>query len=198
MRIQRVKDGAAFGTAPLPRFFGRPAAASPPILPPMAFADSYLGRLRQEIGSNLVLMPGAMVALRRPDGRLLFTERADDGTWCFPAGAAEPGGSFARTAVDELKEEVGIAVAESDLVPFGCLSEAELHTITYPNGDVTHCFAVLFMAERWSGNPEPDGEESTASQFADPANPPTPLHGPTARGLELLIAYLDSGSFQVR
>ena len=56
---------------------------------------------------------------------MLLTKRADDGSWCAPAGAAEPGGSFARTAVDELAEETGIEGAENDLIPFGCLSEAE-------------------------------------------------------------------------
>jgi 8-oxo-dGTP pyrophosphatase MutT (NUDIX family) len=164
----------------------------------MPYIGSYLWRLRQAIGNELVLMPGAMIALRRPDGKVLLTRRADDGTWCLPAGAAEPGGSFAATAVEELKEETGVVVAESDLVPFGCLSEAEAHMIHYPNGDVTHCFALLFMAERWTGMPRPDDDESVAIQFAHPRNPPTPVHPPTAHGLELLIAYSDSGRFQVR
>jgi len=72
-------------------------------------------------------MPGAMVAVQRDDQRVLLTKRAD--TWCLPAGAAEPGGGFARTAIDELAEETGIEVSERDLIPFGCLSEAEAHTI---------------------------------------------------------------------
>lgn len=86
----------------------------------MSFSDSYLGQLRKRIGSELVLMPGAMNRLRRPaNGRVLFTRRADDGTWCLPAGTAEPGGSFAATAIGELKREVGVTVVESDLVPRG-------------------------------------------------------------------------------
>lgn len=165
----------------------------------MSFSDSYLGRLRTRIGSDLVLMPGAMVALRRPaDGWVLFTRRADDGTWCLPAGAAEPGGSFAATAIGELKEEAGVTVAEDDLIPFATLSEAGLHTIVYPNGDETHCFAVCFLAELWDGDPQPDGEETTGIQFADPARPPSPTHRPTAHALELLTAYLASGQFQLR
>jgi 8-oxo-dGTP pyrophosphatase MutT (NUDIX family) len=164
----------------------------------MAFADSYLGRLRQRIGHELALMPGAMVVLRSPDGRVLLTRRADDGTWCLPAGAAEPGGSFAQTAIEELREETRIAVAEADLVPFATLSEAGLHTILYPNGDETHCFAVCVMAERWDGEPCPDGDEATAIEFADPRDPPTPLHPPTRHALGLLVAYLDSGRFQLR
>lgn len=176
-----------------------PTADALPFLPPaMAYQDSYLWRLRQAVGSDLVLMPGAMVALQRDDRRVLLTKRADDGTWCLPAGAAEPGGSFARTAIDELAEETGIDVSEGDLIPFGCLSEAEAHTIRYPNGDVTHCFALCFLARSWRGDPAPDGEESTEAMFVDLDALPEPLHRPTAHALDLLAAYLRSGSFQVR
>lgn len=164
----------------------------------MAHQGSYLWRLRQAVGNDLVLMPGAMVAIQRDDQRVLLTRRADDGTWCLPAGAAEPGGSFARTAIDELGEEVGVEVVECDLIPFGCLSEAEAHTIRYPNGDITHCFALCFLARTWKGEPRPDGDESTEAKFVDLDAPPTPLHPPTAHALELLAAFLRSGSFQVR
>ena len=164
----------------------------------MGYAGSYLWRLRQAIGSELVLMPGAMLALRDAEGRVLLTRRADDESWCLPAGAAEPGGSFARTAIAELSEEAGVEVAEEDLIPFGCLSEAELHTIRYPNGDITHCFALCFLAERWSGDPQPDGEESTATRFASLSAPPEPVHAPSAHALQMLAAYLESGRFQVR
>lgn len=117
---------------------------------------------------------------------------------CLPAGAAEPGGSFAATAIGELKEEAGVTIAEDDLIPFATLSEAGLHTIIYPNGDETHCFAVCCLAERWRGNPRPDGEETTEIEFADPAHPLSPLHQPTGHALELLNAYLSSGRFQLR
>ena len=164
----------------------------------MAYRDSYLWQLRQAVGNDLVLMPGAMVALQRDDERILLTKRADDGTWCLPAGAAEPGGSFARTAIDELSEETGIEVSERDLIPFGCLSEAEAHTIQYPNGDITHCFALCFLARSWQGVPRPDQAEATEAKFAVLGAIPEPLHAPTAHALELLAAYLRSGSFQVR
>ncbi len=164
----------------------------------MGFQDSYLGQLRQVIGHDLVLMPGAMVFLREADRKVLLTKRADDGSWCAPAGAAEPGGSFARTAVDELAEETGIEVAEDDLVPFGCLSEAEAHTIHYPNGDVTHCFALCFLVTSWRGEPIPNEDETVEVGFFDPQAPPRPLHSPTAHALELLEDFHRQGTFQVR
>lgn len=99
----------------------------------MSFSDSYLGRLRQKIGSDLVLMPGAMVVVQHADGRILLTKRGDNDQWCLPAGAAEVGGSFAKTAVAEVVEEVGLEIAVDDLIPFGSLSAAETHTIQYPS-----------------------------------------------------------------
>jgi 8-oxo-dGTP pyrophosphatase MutT (NUDIX family) len=150
------------------------------------------------VGKDLVLMPGAMVAVQRADQRVLLTKRSDDGTWCLPSGGAEPGGSFARTAVEELAEETGVEVSERDLVPFACLSEAEIHTVHYPNGDVTHCFAMCFLARTWLGDPRPDHEESTEVRFAGLDALPEPLHSPSAYALELLTAYLRSGAFQVR
>jgi 8-oxo-dGTP pyrophosphatase MutT (NUDIX family) len=164
----------------------------------MPYRGSYLWQLRQNVGHELVLMPGAMVALQRDDQRILLTKRTDDGTWCLPAGAAEPGGSFARTAIDELAEETEIEVKQADLVPFGSLSEAEAHTIRYPNGDVTHCFALLFLAERWQGEPTPNRDEATAADFFGLDALPEPMHAHTYSALELLAAYRQSGTFQVR
>jgi 8-oxo-dGTP pyrophosphatase MutT (NUDIX family) len=154
-------------------------------------------RLRQKVGSDLVLAPGAMVYLQRADGAVLLTRRADNGLWCLPAGGAEEGSSFAATAITELREETGVVVDPADLTAFACLSEAELHTITYPGGDVSHCFAMLFLARRWEGDPAPDGVETTEMLWADPASPPSPLEPAAATGAGLLRAYLRDGTFQV-
>lgn len=163
----------------------------------MAFVGSYLWKLRQAVGSELVLMPGAMVVLERNDGYILLTKRGDTGSWCLPAGAAEIGGSFAQTAVDELAEETGIAVAANALIPFGCLSEARRHTIQYPNGDLTHCFAMCFLAREWEGEPQPDHAESVAVRFSSPDDLPDSMHEPSTHALALFQAYLETGSFQV-
>lgn len=163
----------------------------------MSFEGSYLWRLRQKIGHDLVLTPGAAVAAQRPDGQVLFALRGDDATWCLPGGAAEEGGSFARTAVAELREETGLRVEPADLIPAACFSDAERHTLHYPNGDVAHYFSLLFLVRRWDGEPRPDGEETTDLRFAEPTDLPEPFEASTARAVELLNAYLRSGVFQV-
>jgi hypothetical protein len=45
----------------------------------VTYRGSYLWRLRQAVGHDLVLMPGAMVALERDDGRILLTKRRTNG-----------------------------------------------------------------------------------------------------------------------
>jgi 8-oxo-dGTP pyrophosphatase MutT (NUDIX family) len=91
----------------------------------MAYRDSCLWRLRQAVGHELVLMPGAMVAVQQDDQRVLLTKRVDDGTWCLRQAPRSQVGVSPRTAIDELAEETGIKVSEGNLIPFGCLSEAE-------------------------------------------------------------------------
>lgn len=163
----------------------------------MPFEGSYLWRLRQKIGHELVLTPGAAVAAQREDGHVLFVRRGDDGTWCLPGGGAEVGGSFARTAVEELREETGLRLREADLIPVACFSEAERHTLHYPNGDVAHYFSLLFLVREWEGEPAVDGVETVELRFADPTDLPRPFEDSTARAVELLLGYLRSGEFQV-
>lgn len=163
----------------------------------MPFEGSYLWRVRQKVGHDLVLVPGAAVAAQREDGQVLFIRRSDNGVWALPGGAAEEGGSFARTAVDELREETGLAVDPADLIPVACFSDAAHHTLHYPNDDVAHFFSLCFLVRRWEGEPTPDGDETLELAFGDPADPPRPFEGSTARVLELLLGYLRDGTFQI-
>ena len=56
---------------------------------------------------------------------------------------------------------------------------------------------MCFLVRRWEGEPRPDGEETTELRFADPTDLPQPFEDSTARAVELLLAYLRTGEFQV-
>src|SRR6476620_9020386 len=108
----------------------------------MSFEGSSLWRVRQKVGHDLLLWPGATVLVEDADGRILLGLRRDNGEWAMPGGGAEEGGSFAVTALDELLEEVGLEADAGDLVAFACVSEVADHLIPYPNGDLTHYFGI--------------------------------------------------------
>jgi 8-oxo-dGTP pyrophosphatase MutT (NUDIX family) len=167
-----------------------------PTLSPMTYEGSYLWEIRRRVGSRLLLMPGAQVLVVDSADRVLFQRSRDSGLWELPAGAAEPGDSFRTTAARELFEETGLQVEVEDLVPFASLSEADLHTLTYPNGDVLQCFALCFEARRWSGSLVVAADEVLEARFF--SQPPAELHPPTKVVLELYAAYRESGVFQAR
>jgi 8-oxo-dGTP pyrophosphatase MutT (NUDIX family) len=164
----------------------------------MAYEGSYIWELRQQVGSRLLVMPGAQVLLVDDQERALFQRSRDSGLWEIPAGAAEPGSSFRSTAVQELFEETGLRVAEDSLVPFASLSEPEQHVVTYANGDVLHCFALCFVVRRWAGELELGVDEVLEAGFFELSSPPSPLHPPTRTVLQLYDAYRSTGAFQAR
>jgi 8-oxo-dGTP pyrophosphatase MutT (NUDIX family) len=164
----------------------------------VGYVGSYLWSIRQHVGQQLVLMPGAQVVLVDDHDRILFQRRLDTGLWEFPAGASEQGSSFASTAVAELFEETGIRVAEQDLTAFGCLSDPAIHVVRYPNGDLTHCFAMCYEARVWDGSLVLEAAEVTEAAFQDPRTPPTPLHRPTAVVLDMWLQFRCTGEFQNR
>ncbi|MEV6284630.1 NUDIX domain-containing protein [Kribbella sp. NPDC051770] len=164
----------------------------------MGYVGSYLWRLRERVGSELLLMPGAQVVVVGEGERVLFQRRRDSGLWEVPAGAAEPGLSFRGTAVREVFEEAGLRVREEELVPFGSLSEPGVHEITYPNGDRVHCFALLFEARVWEGEVRVGVDEVTEAGFFAVDDPPGELQGQTEVVLGLYREYLRTGVFQGR
>ncbi|MGA4844492.1 NUDIX domain-containing protein [Streptomyces sp. G45] len=164
----------------------------------MTYTGSYIWSLRQQVGSRTLLVPGAQVLLLDADGRGLFQQRVDNGVWELPAGACEEGGDFADAAVRELAEETGLRVERDDLEAFASLSDPDVHTLTYPNGDVTHCFALCFVARRWTGELAPGADEVRQAAFAPLDAPPHPLHPPTAVVLALYEKYRTEGRFQAR
>ncbi|MGW5366375.1 NUDIX domain-containing protein [Actinopolymorpha pittospori] len=159
----------------------------------MGFEGSYLWRLRQKIGSELVVVPGAQVLVIDPDDRLLLIRRSDTGRWALPAGTAEPHSSFALTAVRELEEETGLRAEMTDLEPFACVSNRG--PFTYPNGDEVHAFALCFVVRTWTGELHPlDGEALELRFFTDL---PDQRHDEVDVTLGLWHAYRRTGRFQV-
>jgi len=160
------------------------------------FDASYLGKLRQTVGNQILLSPGVQVLLLRSDGRALVQRRSDSGIWEFPAGSCEPGESFRTAAVTELQEETGITLTPAELVPFATLSNPELHTLTYPNGDLVHAFTLCFWATSDTAHASVNDGEATEHQWVATTDLPSPFHPPAVAVLRMFEEYRRTGLFQ--
>ena len=55
------------------------------------FEQSYHGLLRQSLGNQKVIVPGARAVLQNEAGAVLFVRRGDNHRWVMPAGGAGTG-----------------------------------------------------------------------------------------------------------
>ncbi len=86
----------------------------------------------------LVDAGGRVLIARRPEGKALA------GLWEFPGGKLEPGEGPEAALVRELGEELGITVAETDLVAHSFASHAY---------EKFHLLMPLFTCRIWQGIP---------------------------------------------
>ena len=118
----------------------------------------YVRRLRDKIGSDLLVLPSAAVLPCDGQGRVLFVRLADTGNWAVIGGAVEPDESPQDCAVREAYEEAGVSVELGAIL--GVFGGPE-YRVTYPNGDETSYVVTAFDARLESGAPHPDGDETT-------------------------------------
>ncbi len=105
----------------------------------------YLKTLRDHIGHDLILVPGADAIVRNERGEILLQRRSDNGQWGLVGGVTDPGESPAQAVVREVYEEAGLIVRPKRCV---ALIRLEMH---YPNGDRLQPTVAVFECEIVSG-----------------------------------------------
>jgi 8-oxo-dGTP diphosphatase len=88
------------------------------------------------VACALIDVDRRVLLAQRPAGRTMA------GLWEFPGGKVEAGERPEQTLIRELKEELGIAVAENCLAPLTFASHG------YPD---FHLLMPLYVCRRWDG-----------------------------------------------
>jgi 8-oxo-dGTP pyrophosphatase MutT (NUDIX family) len=128
----------------------------------------------------------AFAVVRDEAGHVLLVRRTDDGNWELPGGRIDVGESASAAAVREVAEEAGVEVNVTDLA--GVYSEPG-HVLAYPDGRVHQQLAVCFRAWAVGGTPRPDGRETDAVGWFEPADTAgLPMHPSMRRRLEHALA----------
>lgn len=122
----------------------------------------HIKRLRDVIGSELLMLPGVAAVVRDASGRVLLHRRSDDGSWSLPAGAIDPGETPADAIVREVAEETGLDVHPARVL--GVFGWPRLRH-RYPNGDLVEYLVVVFRCEIVGGTLEARDGESTGFRW---------------------------------
>jgi len=144
---------------------------------------SYIKKLRQKLGCELLQIPAVAALIRDSQNNLLFVRKSEDGIWGLPAGAIEPGESPKEAIQREVLEETGWSVRPTRIAGvFG----GRTFRHTYPNGDKVEYVVTLFECEVIEQVAASDNEISEMRYFAEHEMPPIALPYP----LEVLFGRM--------
>lgn len=116
--------------------------------------SAYVARIREHIGTDLLILAGVTAVIRNGDSFLL-TRHVHSGTWSLIGGAVEPGEEPADAVVREVHEETGARIEVTRIV--GAYGGQPL-MVTYPNGDHVAYVTVAYEC-RLLDSATPDMEE---------------------------------------
>jgi 8-oxo-dGTP pyrophosphatase MutT (NUDIX family) len=118
----------------------------------------------ERIGKNGSIRLGcSAVIFDEAREKVLLTKRADNGLWCLPSGAVDPGECVEETILREVWEETGLTVRVLRLV--GVYSDPNWLVIYHEN-KAMQIVALSFEAEIIAGEPGLSDETSDWGYFS--------------------------------
>jgi ADP-ribose pyrophosphatase YjhB (NUDIX family) len=140
--------------------------------------SEHVRRIRQRIGSELLILPSVSVLVRDDDDRVLLVRHADSGRWGLIGGAVEVDERPEAAAVRETREEAGVVIELTGLVT---VLGGPAFRVTYPNGDRAAYVSAVYEARVSGGTPRPDHDETVEVGWFRPEDLPGADLGPLAR-----------------
>ena len=131
----------------------------------MPYKGSYIWKIRQKIGHDLLIVSSADTIVVRNDGKILLCYSLDFDGWTTPGGSVEPGKTWRESALAELIEEAGISAKIEDFIPYAASSGNDWGSL-YKNGDKLLGFSLAFILTEWTEiSNSIDASEVTKKQF---------------------------------
>lgn len=106
--------------------------------------------------------------------KVLLTQRTDNGRWCLPGGAMEPGESAAEACEREVWEETGLQVRVKRLI--GVYSNPD-QLVIYPDGNKAFFVVLNFEVELISGELGLSNETTAFGYYSVQEMESMPMHG---------------------
>jgi 8-oxo-dGTP pyrophosphatase MutT (NUDIX family) len=161
----------------------------------MPWEDSYLGKLRADVGDERVLITiGARCVLRDEAGRLLLIRRSDNHRWAMPAGTMELGDTLGQTAIREVYEETGLtAHAVTPFALYTALGDK-------PNmfGQTYQHITMACRVDGFSGELVRETDETIDAAWFAVGELPEGVGSDAARTLADLAAFESTGRFTLQ
>lgn len=140
--------------------------------PVLTSESNYIQDIRQRIGHEMIMSPGATALIFNEKGQILVQKRKDDGTWNLPGGAYEPGEEPAETMMREVYEETGLIIEPKRLIG---VYGGEDYLVTYPNGDRIAYINIVFECDVLEGYLKLEESESLDLRYVSPNELPQPF-----------------------
>lgn len=126
--------------------------------------SEYVRRMRDKVGHELLLLPGAAAVIVKEVNEVLLQRRGDNGLWGLPGGAIEPGEEPAEAVIREVYEETGLHVVPVSIVG---IYGGQANMSEYSNGDRAAYISITFKCRVTGGDLRLDGDETLELRYFD-------------------------------
>ncbi|WP_179865459.1 NUDIX domain-containing protein [Bacillus sp. AFS017336] len=128
----------------------------------MSWKESYIGKLRNLVGNQKLIVPSIRAIIEDHSGNILFIERRGEGKWSMPAGSIELNESIFECLVREVKEETGLVVISAKVI---AVYSDPKYGQKNKFGNEYQLFEFLFLVDEWNGLLIKRTEETSDAKF---------------------------------
>jgi 8-oxo-dGTP pyrophosphatase MutT (NUDIX family) len=122
--------------------------------------SAYLKQIRDQLGGQLLLLPGVCGIVFNDAGEILLHRRSDNGKWALMGGILDPDEQPADAVVREVWEETAVMVE-----PLRVTGVYLSPRVSYPNGDTAQYVITAFKCRPVSGTPRINDDESLEVRY---------------------------------